>query len=125
MILDTNALSAFADEDPDLLAILHSASRMALPVLVLGEYRSGISRSRHCAQYEAWLELFIADSVVLDIDRETSRHYAAVVLDLRQIGKRIPANDVWIAALSRQHALPVLTRDRHFDLVPGLERLAW
>ncbi len=31
----------------------------------------------------------------------------------------IPTNDLWIAALCRQHSLPLLSRDRHFDLVAG------
>jgi tRNA(fMet)-specific endonuclease VapC len=125
VILDTNALSAYADEDPHLFPIVKSLSRMTLPVVVLGEYLSGIALSRNRAKYEAWLESFIADCTVLDITRETTRYYANVVLELRQIGKPIPVNDLWIAALSRQHSLPVVTRDRHFDLVPGLRRLSW
>jgi tRNA(fMet)-specific endonuclease VapC len=36
---------------------------------------------------------------------------------------REPLNDVWIAALCRQHGLPLLSRDRHFDVVPGIKRL--
>jgi len=40
-------------------------------------------------------------------------------------GRPIPANDAWIAALALQHGLPVLTRDEHFDAVPGLERRDW
>jgi len=26
-----------------------------------------------------------------------------------------------IAALARQHAMPIVSRDRHFDLVPGVK----
>jgi hypothetical protein len=37
----------------------------------------------------------------------------------------IPANDAWISALARQHRLPVLSRDQHFDAVPGVERKGW
>ena len=37
----------------------------------------------------------------------------------------IPANDLWIAALARQHSLPLLSRDRRFDFVAGLKRLGW
>ena len=40
-------------------------------------------------------------------------------------GRPIPENDVWIAALARQHELPIVSRDEHFDDVPGVERLAW
>jgi len=36
-----------------------------------------------------------------------------------------PENDLWIAALARQHELPVLTNDAHFDQVSGLERIGW
>jgi predicted nucleic acid-binding protein len=44
---------------------------------------------------------------------------------LRQAGKPIPTNDLWIAALCRQHGLPLLSRDRHFDVVSGVQRLEW
>ena len=38
---------------------------------------------------------------------------------------KIPCNDAWIAALCRQHSLPVLSRDQHFDHVPALRRIDW
>ena len=34
-------------------------------------------------------------------------------------------NDVWIAALARQYALPLLSNDTHFDRVDGVERIAF
>jgi tRNA(fMet)-specific endonuclease VapC len=37
----------------------------------------------------------------------------------------IPANDTWIAALARQHGLPVLSNDAHFDVVAGIQRIAF
>lgn len=48
--------------------------------------------------------------------------YAAVRRDLRKVGTPIPANDAWIAAICRRHALPLISRDRHFDAVPRLAR---
>jgi tRNA(fMet)-specific endonuclease VapC len=62
---------------------------------------------------------------VLDINEPTTRHYAEITLELKRKGKPISTNDLWIAALCRQHSLPLLSRDRHFDLVTGLKRLAW
>lgn len=62
---------------------------------------------------------------VLDAGIETARHYAAIRLELKIAGTPIPANDLWIAALSRQYAMPVLSRDTHFDLVAGLRRRTW
>ena len=125
MILDTNALSAISDADPAAVAYLAKATRLAVPVIVLGEYRLGITQSRYRASYESWLEEWSRAATVLDVNLETTQYYSAIGLELRSIGKPIPTNDMWIAALSRQHGLPVLTRDRHFDFVPRLKRLSW
>ena len=125
MILDTNALSAAADRDPAALEVVARAERLAVPVIVLGEYRLGIAQSRRRTEYENWLQDWIGTVTVLHIDDETTLHYAAIGLELKRSGKPIPANDLWIAALCRQHSLPLLSRDRHFDGVKGLERIDW
>lgn len=125
MILDTNALSAAADREPAALKIVANAERLAVPVIVLGEYRFGIAQSRYRKDYEDWLRDWIAVVKILNVDERTSHYYATIGLELKGLGKPIPTNDLWIAALSRQHSLSLLSRDRHFDMVPGLERIAW
>jgi tRNA(fMet)-specific endonuclease VapC len=125
LILDTNALSAVADGEGSAIELVARAERLAVPVIVLGEYRLGIAQSRQKASYESWLRQWIAAVLVLDIDEETTRSYAAIGLELKKTGRPIPVNDLWVAALCRQHSLPLLSRDRHFDLVSGLRRLDW
>ena len=125
MIFDTNALSAAADGDAGLSAILARADQVAIPVIVLGEYRYGIAQSRHRTTYENWLTGLLRDCLVLDIQEPTTQHYAEIILELKQKGKPIPTNDVWIAALCRQHSLPLLSRDQHFDVVLGNHRIDW
>ena len=68
MILDTNALSAVADGEASAMEVVAGADRVAVPVIVLGEYRLGIAQSRHRASYESWLRQWIAAVTVLDID---------------------------------------------------------
>ena len=125
MILDTNALSAAADGEPRAVAALTRASVVGIPVVVVGEFRFGIALSRRRAEYEQWLKHALAISQILDVTLETSFHYAELRLELRRAGTPIPVNDTWIAAISRQHSQPILSRDRHFDLVPGIRRVAW
>jgi tRNA(fMet)-specific endonuclease VapC len=125
LILDTNALSVAADGHPGVLAILADVQQLALPVVVIGEYRYGIAQSRHKASYRRWLDALIIECSVLDITEQTTNHYAAIRLELRNAGKPIPTNDLWIAALCRQHELPLLSRDRHFDAISGIQRLDW
>ncbi|MGA7557693.1 MAG: type II toxin-antitoxin system VapC family toxin [Terriglobales bacterium] len=125
MILDTNGLSAVADGDAALEPILRAAAEVAVPVIVLGEYRYGIRQSRDRQRYEQWLAEAILGCRVLDVDEETATSYAAIRSELKRAGTPIPPHDAWIAALCRQHSLPVLSRDRHFDLVRGIDRIDW
>lgn len=125
MILDTNALSGAAENDPGVVAALSRAEQLAIPVIVLGEYRHGIAQSRHQASYENWLAELLNDCMVLDVQEPTTHYYAEITLELKRKGKPIPTNDLWIAALCRQHSLPLLSRDRHFDLVAGTKRIHW
>jgi len=125
VILDTNALSAFADGEPDVGGILRMQPRAAIPAIVLGEFRYGIAGSRHKAEYDAWLDATLPAFDVLVVDEATARAYAELRVELKRTGRPIPANDAWVAALALQHGLPVLTRDEHFDAVPGLERRDW
>ena len=125
MILDTNALSAFAEGDEELLTQLEVAPELHLPVIVLGEYRFGVRQSRHRRAYERWLSEALRDLTVLPVLDSTTEHYAALCHELRTAGTPIPTNDAWIAAISREHRLPVVSRDSHFDVVRGLRRVVW
>src|SRR5436190_15991382 len=78
VILDTNALSAFADGDAGVGDILRRQSRVVLPVIVLGEFRYGIASSRHRAAYQTWLDALLATVEVLPVTEETARSYAAL-----------------------------------------------
>ncbi|HXJ15128.1 MAG TPA: type II toxin-antitoxin system VapC family toxin [Candidatus Limnocylindrales bacterium] len=125
MILDTNALSAYADEQMSVFEALSTAKELALPVVVIGEYRYGIALSRRRDWYQKWLDEFVRDCRVLNIDEATTQHYADIRVELKRSGTPIPVHDVWIAALSRQHGLPVLSRDPHFDSVLRFSRVPW
>jgi len=126
VILDINAVSDFADANQRLLNCLQqSAADIHLPVIVLGEYRYGVKSSRLRAARESWLDELESSAIVLSVTSETSRVYANIRHELRMAGQPIPENDLWIAALARQHELPILTNDAHFDQVSGLERIGW
>lgn len=126
MILDTNAISAFADGNAAVLRhVQNPPMAIHLPVVVLGEYRYGVKLSRHRAAREKWLDDLEASCSVLDVTSETSRIYAEIRHELRLAGQPIPENDIWIAALARQHRLPLLSNDGHFDQVSGIQRFGW
>ena len=86
MILDTNGLSAVADGEPALEPILRGAAQVAIPVIVLGEYRYGIAQSRERNRYEQWLSESLPKFRILDVDERTTLSYAAVRVAPKKAG---------------------------------------
>jgi tRNA(fMet)-specific endonuclease VapC len=125
MILDTNALSAWADGLPSIESHLRSATSLIIPSIVLGEYYFGIRQSRYRERYEQWLRDYLPLVQVATAGHATAQSYAEICLELKKQGSPIPSNDTWIAAMARQHQLPLLSQDRHFDQVKGLRRIAF
>ncbi len=125
MILDTNALSAWADGDPAIEPLLRTASRLVIPVVVIGEFEFGIRQSRHASRYDEWLAVNLDTVEVARIDRAIAAVYGAIRLELKQAGTPIPINDTWIAAVARHERLLIISRDGHFDAVRGVERVSW
>jgi tRNA(fMet)-specific endonuclease VapC len=125
VILDTNAVSSLLAGDRALGEFLAARSRHHLPTIVIGEYRFGLLRSRYRQRIGPLLAALIQESNVLVVDQVTAEIYSEVREELRIKGRPIPENDVWIAALARQHQEPLVSRDEHFDSVAGITRLAW
>ena len=111
MILDTNALSAFAEGNQAVREVLANASGPYLPVIVLGEYRFGLMAARQPERRLAWLEALVEHWTILNVPAETASRYAEIRQALKERATPIPSNDTWTAALARQHALPVLSND--------------
>ena len=58
---------------------------------------------------------------IIDVNQNVSRKYALIYLSLIKKGKKIPINDVWIAACCMEVGGSLLTRDRHFQHVDQIE----
>ena len=125
MILDTNALSAWAEGLASVEASFRSADRIVIPSVVLGEYYFGIRQSRHRNRYEDWLRRYLPLAEIATVTQATADVYADIRLELKRLGTPIPPNDAWIAALARQHDLPIMSNDTHFDVVDGLQRITF
>jgi predicted nucleic acid-binding protein len=94
-------------------------------VIVLGEYWFGVLGARDHERRLAWLRELARHWTVLEVSVDTAAIYAEVRQALKERATPIPSNDVWIAALARQHNLAILSADAHFDSVPGIRRISW
>jgi tRNA(fMet)-specific endonuclease VapC len=125
MILDTNAVSAILDGESDIATIAASPGPFYLPAIVIGEYRFGLLSSKRRRRLESHFRQLVGKCVVLKVDRYTGEFYAQIRFELKQKGRPVPDNDIWIAALARQHNLSLVSRDSHFDVVDGIRRVSW
>ena len=94
----------------------HAQAQPCLTWTVAGEFAEGFGDLHHpaCA---AMLSRF----QILPMSEATGHQYAVTTRKLRQNGQLIGTNDLWIAAASLAHGLPLVTNNTaHFSRVPGL-----
>lgn len=125
VLVDTNVVVAYFRGDQGLPPRIAEVTSVYLPWVVPGELPFGAQRAKRRQGQLAYIRDFLTSAVVLFPDRHTTEHYGQIKAELGQIGRPIPDNHIWIAALARQHDLPLATRDEHFAAVPGLKTLTW
>jgi tRNA(fMet)-specific endonuclease VapC len=125
VLLDTNVVVAFFRGEETARARIAATMALYLPWIALGELHYGALRAQRQDEQLASIRDFLATAIVLFPDQDTTAHYAQIKAALAQAGRPIPDNDIWIAALSRQHDLPLATRDAHFEAIPRLTLLSW
>jgi tRNA(fMet)-specific endonuclease VapC len=117
--LDTSAYSNFRRGNEDLASLLDRAELVGMPTIALGKLRTGFLLGSRRRRNEAELEAFLDNPSVeeFQVDSETSRHYAEIVVELRKAGTPVPTNDIWIAATAARNGATVLTCDDHFERI--------
>lgn len=124
-LLDTNIVIGLLAAEPSVMRPLRAAEKVFLPSVVLGELHYGAFKSTRTVQNLARIDALREAGAVLLCDAETAREYGRIKNGLRALGRPIPENDIWIAAIAVQHGLTLATRDPHFDQVEQLERVRW
>ncbi len=119
--LDTNIVIRLFKNDPEITNTLATVSTFCLPIPVIAEILfTARNSSRQKENLKVYNE-FIDACNVLNITRETANHYSIIRLELKQKGRPIPENDLWIAAICREQNLPLITGDAHFDDINDLK----
>lgn len=124
-LLDTNIVIALRRADRQVLAHVAIVERIWLCSIVLGELYRGAFNSARMITNMAYLDLVAASNTILPCDAATARLYGEIKQSLIRKGRPIPENDIWIAAIARQHDLTLATRDSDFQHVDGLLREDW
>ena len=123
-LLDTTVLIAGESGRP--LRREDFPEQVAISIVTKAELRAGVlaavdieTRDRRLATLEA-----VAQMTVLPIWGGADRAWAQMRAYLAASGRRVNANDLWIAATAAAHEIPVVTQDGDFAALSGIAGLA-
>jgi len=125
VLLDTNIISALLKGDTTLIDKIDAASEVYLPSIVLGELYYGAEYSTQIDKSRSNISKLSDAYDVLIVDEDTAKIYGLLKATLRNQGTPIPENDIWIAALSKQYSLDLISRDKHFNHLTDISLINW
>jgi tRNA(fMet)-specific endonuclease VapC len=99
---------------------LDSFIEIFVPAIAAGELYFGAYRSSNPKKHLTQVNSFLQNCTIVVVSVQTANFYGSIKTELMAKGKPIPENDIWIAALSIQHDLPLFTNDNHFKEVNGI-----
>jgi predicted nucleic acid-binding protein len=109
VIADTSVLiapPAVEDDEP-----------VVMSAISLGELHAGVELARDDAARSrrlARLTALLSSVPVLPVDSAVGARYG----ELRRASRRVPSNDLWIAATALAHGVPLVTRDERLAALP-------
>lgn len=121
IVLDTNIVIDVLNDKKIIVELLQDYQKIYLPITVCGELLFGAKNSTKREANERRFRQFIQSCFILNINELVADEYAEVRKILKDKGRPLPENDIWIAAICLVNDLPLLTHDKHFEMVEDLK----
>ena len=128
IVPDTNAIITLFKGNHLIANMLGTDKAVVVPATVCGEFEAGVQgkAKRDRVAMTAFNGLLSLDHVsVIPVTRRTGHIYAQLFAYLKQAGRPIPTNDIWIAASALECGGVLLTTDHHFQDIPNLQTMAY
>ncbi len=124
-LLDTNIVIALFNRDKSVIDNITKAYNIFIPTVVIGELYYGAYNSSKVQENVKRINEFQIDASIIDCNATTGNFYGQIKKELKDKGNPIPENDIWIAALTLQHDLKLVSRDKHFRVIDNLKLTRW
>jgi len=120
-LLDTSFFVATESGRP--LGEMDGVTETEISVVTLTELTVGVLIANDADRSTRVATLSAVESTwdPLPIDAEVARQFARIVADVRASRRRVPILDALVAATAAVEQMPVVTRDRDYDAIPGIE----
>ncbi|MGH7881570.1 MAG: type II toxin-antitoxin system VapC family toxin [Candidatus Dormibacteraceae bacterium] len=97
-------------------------SSLSVSMITVGELKLGVLAAQDPHVRAARLRT-LSDALALEplpVDEIVADAWAELRITLREVGRKLPSSDSWIAATAIAHGLSVATQDDDYDDIPGL-----
>lgn len=100
-------------------------TEVAISVITLAELNAGVLAAADTEVRAIRMKTLdaVADIEVLPITEQIAVEWARLRVHLAEQQRRIPVNDLWIAATAVAHGLPVVSQDADFEPLDGVDGL--
>jgi tRNA(fMet)-specific endonuclease VapC len=124
ILLDTSAYSQLKRGHEALARRVRGSMQIIFSPIVGGELLHGFRRGSRFDENVEELRRFLENRFVsvVPVTMTTADRFSRITHGLREKGRPIPTNDIWIAAQSMETGAELLSFDGHFAHVDGL---AW
>jgi len=121
VLIDTNIYSYALRGDNNVVEVLRKVEEIGFSVISIGELLMGFKGGGKEQKNREELDNFLDSPrvVVCSVNEDTSEFYAEILNNLRQIGKPVPTNDIWIAAVAFQNGLRLFKKTFILKLLPA------
>lgn len=122
LLIDTNAYSLVVSKQASIIKILEEVQHIYMSSIVIGELLYGFYNGTKFSENYNILVDFLQESyvTVLPVGEVTADYFGRISSQLRKSGKKIPTNDIWIAAHTFEAEATLLTFDKHFQHIADL-----
>ena len=123
--MDSTMAIRYLNNDTNVVQKVLGMATIVLPLVVVGELLFGAENSARPLENLSRYLQFIDACVVVPMGKQTAEFYSRARYGLKQKGRPIPDNDIWIAAQCLENKWKLATDDEHFAYVDGLVVEKW
>ena len=122
IVIDTNTYAALQKGDDKVRNIIETADVVWVPLIVIAELLFGFKNGSKEIKNKSLLNKFLSLSgiSVFYPTLNTAIIYAQIATVLKQNGRPIPSNDIWIACCVIETQSTLISYDKHFQFIPNL-----
>ena len=124
-LFDTNIIIGFLKNEDIIVNNIKEEEIINVSVITVGEMFFGANNSERSDRNTTVYKEFFEYCEIFKVTEKTAEYYAKLRYKLKKIGKPIPENDIWIAAIAKENDMTIVTRDKHLLGINFIKTVKW